>query len=150
MTLPTSSSRQDSGLQEAISSTLFAQGDLVRREVRPGSYVYWGDASNYHEWEFMTRLRMQGKADDAYIEEALKVVDDLRGDALATAQGLDLEELWKGPTLEKMEEDAEPTMKKTSISGIDKLMKAMRAKVSRTHLWKPKKCSAISVGRQAP
>ena len=72
---------------------------------------------------------MQGKMDDAYIEEALKVIGSLQGDALTTAQELDSEELWKGPIKEKKEENAEPTAEKTSISGMEKLITAMRAMV---------------------
>ena len=72
---------------------------------------------------------MQGKQGNAYIDEVSKVVDGLRGDAFVTAQELGLEELWKGPTDEKMEESTEAMTEKTSISGMDKLMTAMRAMV---------------------
>ena len=96
--------------------------------------MYWGDASNYHEWEFRTKLRMQGKKDNDYIEAASKVVDGLRGDAFVTAQELGLKELWKGPQEETVasevdgEEEAE-MLETTVVSGIDKLVKAMRATV---------------------
>ena len=97
--------------------------------MQSDSYVYRGEASNYHEWEFLTRLRTQGKTDDAYIEETLKIIGSLQGDALTIAQGLDSEELWRWPTKEKMGKNANLTRPRTSISGIEKLITAMRAMV---------------------
>ena len=129
MKSPASSYQYDKGSSSAVSSVLFARGDAFHQETKTGSYVYWGDASNYHEWEFRTRLRMQGKRDDAYIEAASKVVDGLREDAFVTAQELGLKELWKPPTeITIPSTEGEDTVKIIE-SGIDKLVSAMRTMV---------------------
>ena len=129
MKSPASSYQYDKGSSSAVSSVHFALGDSFHQETKTGSYVYWDDASNYHEWEFRTRLRVQGKRDDAYIEAASKVVDGLRGDAFVTAQELGLTELWKPPTEDQIPSlDGEHTVTVVE-SGIDKLVTAMRAMV---------------------
>ena len=127
--------KYDIGSSSAVSSVLFARGDSFHQETKTGSYVYYGNASNYHEWEFRTKLRMQGKKDNDYIEAASKVVDGLRGDAFVIAQELGLSELWKGPREEAIAqqetdggEEAE-MLETETVSGIDKLIKAMRAMV---------------------
>ena len=117
------------GSSSAVSSVLFARGDSFHQETKTGSYVYWGDASNYHEWEFRTKLRMQGKRGDSYIEAASKIVDGLRGDAFVTAQELGLSELWKEPTEEQIPSTEGEDTVVTTVSGIDKLVLAMRAMV---------------------
>ena len=123
---PSSHKRYDIGSSSAVSSVLFARGDSFHQETKTGSYLYWGNASNYHEWEFRTKLRMQGKKDNDYIEAASKVVDGLRGDAFVTAQELGLQELWKGPqeeavTAEADEGEEAEMLETTMVSGIDKL-----------------------------
>ena len=113
----------------AVSSVLFAQGKTFYQETETDSFVYWGGAGDYHEWELRTRLRMRDKRGKDYTEEVFKVVDGLQGDAFTTAQELGLEELWKGPTDWGKEEDGEFIPEKTFTSGIDKLIIAMRAMV---------------------
>ena len=95
MKTPLSSHKKyDIGSSSAVSSVLFARGgDTFHQETKTGSYVYYGNASNYHEWEFRTKLRMQGKSGNDYIDAASKVVEGLRGDAFITAQELGLHEL---------------------------------------------------------
>ena len=105
----------------AISSVLFAQGKTFYQETETGSFVYWGEAGDYHEWEFRTRLRMRGKQGKDYTEEVSKVVDGLRGDAFITAREFGLEELGKGPLDKGKEENAELIPEKTFTSGMDKL-----------------------------
>ena len=83
------------GSSSAVSSVLFARGESFHQETKLGSYVYWGDASNYHEWEFRTRLRVHGKEEHFYTEAVSKVVDGLRGDAFVCAQSVGLDTLWK-------------------------------------------------------
>ena len=127
MRYPTSSDQHDRELVQtyrdasmsAVSSVLFARRKSFYQETETGSFVYWGRAGDYHEWEFRTRLRMQGKQGKDYIDEVSRVVDGLRRDAFTTALELGLEELWKGPTDKGKEESAESTTEKTSTSGMD-------------------------------
>eukprot|EP00973_Karenia_brevis_P033350 4600492-Karenia_brevis.AAC.1 len=63
------------GSSSAVSSVFFVRGDSYHQETKQGSYVYWGDAGNYHEWEFRTRLRVQGQKGNKYFEAVTKVVD---------------------------------------------------------------------------
>ena len=78
----------------AVSSVLYSRGDSFHQETKTGSYVYWGDAMNFHEWEFRTRLRVQGKKDDSLVDAISKAVEGLRGDAFVVAQEVGLETLW--------------------------------------------------------
>ena len=62
------------------------------------------------------------------------MVDGLRGDAFVTAQELGLQELWRGPQEEAVAAEADDgeeaeMLETTMVSGIDKLIKAMRAMV---------------------
>ena len=67
-------------------------------ETRQGSYIYAGEASTFHEWEFRTRLRMQNKRDpEKYAEAISKVVEGLRGDAFVVAETVGLDRLWRPP-----------------------------------------------------
>ena len=32
--------------------------------TKAGTYIYWGDATNFYEWEFRTRLSVLGLAEE--------------------------------------------------------------------------------------
>ena len=80
----TSSDQYDEESLHTIPSILYAQGEGAKREVQTDSYIYCGEANHYHEWEFMTRRRIQGKMDDAYIGEMLKIINGLQGKVLTS------------------------------------------------------------------
>ena len=86
------------GTSSAVTSVLHTGGMRNNIEVtKAGSYIYRGDASNFHEWEFRTRLRLKtaGGDESRYAEQMSKVVDGLQGDAFTTARELGLEKLWQ-------------------------------------------------------
>ena len=84
------------GNSSAVASVLFTRGGDTHEVTKSGSYIYHGDASQYHEWEFRTRLRVKasGNDEDKYAEAMSKVVDGLRGDAFIIAEEVGLDELW--------------------------------------------------------
>ena len=70
----------------AVSSVLYLRNAAGNHaETRSGAYIYYGDATSFHKWEFRTRLRIAGKTGDQYIEAMSKVCDGLRGDASLAA-----------------------------------------------------------------
>ena len=113
------------GTSSAVASVLHSGGMKNNIEVtKAGSYIYRGDASNFHEWKFRTRLRLKaaGGDDNRYAEQMSKVVDGLQGDAFTTARELGLEKLWQSGRAETEDEEAvEP--------GVDILIKAIKAVV---------------------
>ena len=113
------------GTSSAVTSVLHTGGMRNNIEVtKAGSYIYRGDASNFHEWEFRTRLRLKAAGDDEgrYAEQMSKVVDGLQGDVLTAAREVGLEKLRQpGRAATEKEEAVEP--------GIDILMKAIKAAV---------------------
>ena len=101
----------------AVTSVLYNThaGDTTR-ETKSGSYIYYGDAASYHEWEFGTLLRTKGKKGDAYVDAVSKIVDGLRSDAFVVSREVGLDVLWNvGSETEK--------------SGIELLVQAMKAAV---------------------
>ena len=113
------------GTSSAVTSVLHTGGMKNNIEVtKAGSYIYRGDASNFHEWEFRTRLRLKAAGDDEgrYAEQMSKVVDGLQEDVLTAAREVGLEKLRQpGRAATEEEEAVEP--------GIDILMKAIKAAV---------------------
>jgi hypothetical protein len=95
----------------AVSSVLFYREEAkTHEETKKGNFVYWGEAVNYHEWEFRTKLKTVGKS-AAFLAEAIsKVVDGLRGDAFVVAQEVGLNDLF-------------------DVGGIDELIRKMREMV---------------------
>ena len=80
----------------AVASVLYARGIGNNIEVaKSGSYIYYGDASNFHEWEFRPRLCLKAAGDDAnrYAEQMSRVVDGLKGDAFVIAKEVGLDTL---------------------------------------------------------
>ena len=58
-------SMEPMGTRSAIASVLYARGTGNNIEVtKSGSYIYYGDASNFHEWEFRTKLHLKAAGDD--------------------------------------------------------------------------------------
>jgi hypothetical protein len=85
-------------ISSAVSSLLFSHGDSFHQETKTGSYVFWGDAASFHQWEFRTRLHVAAEAGDNYVEAVCKVVEGLRGDAFVVVQEVGLADLWQEPT----------------------------------------------------
>ena len=135
------------GTSSAVSSVLYHRGDAhSTQETKNGSYIYNGDASNFHEWEFRTRLRVAGKTDHFYTEAVSKVVEGLRGDAFIVAQEVGLDILFEAPSTESVrlqpaEEEEEADIDVFTISadnqpvitikkgGLDPLIKKMKESV---------------------
>ena len=85
------------GTSSAVVSVLYARRTGNNIEVtKSGSYIYYGDASNFHEWEFRTRLRLKAAGDsNRYAEQMSRVVNGLRGDAFVVAKEVGLDKLWQ-------------------------------------------------------
>ena len=77
----------------AVSSVLYSRPDAEHSETKRGSYVYWGDAANFHEWEFRTRLKILSVKEEDRTKIIAECVDGLRGDAFTVAQQIGLDEL---------------------------------------------------------
>ena len=110
------------GHSSAVSSVLYSYGTSSDQETKAGSYIYGGDASSFHEWEFRTRLRVKGRTEDRYAEAVSKVIDGLRGDAFIVAQEVGLDSLWATGAIDADTEVVEPT-------GIETLIAAMKTTV---------------------
>ena len=84
------------GTSSAVASVLFSRGGDHHQVTKSGSYIYHGDASAFHEWEFRTRLRVKtaGTDSEKYVDAMSRVVDGLRGDAFIIAKEVGLERLW--------------------------------------------------------
>ena len=89
------------GHSSAVASVLYSRGGGNTEVTKSGSYIYHGDASQYHQWEFRTRLRVKaaGNEEGRYAEAMSKVVDGLRGDAFIVAKEVGLESLCSPGTL---------------------------------------------------
>ena len=62
-------------------------------ETKSGSYIYAGEPSSYHEWEFRTQFRMATAKEEDMAVVGSKIVEGLRGDALHAAMSLGVEKL---------------------------------------------------------
>ena len=85
------------GNSSAVASVLFTRGGDRHEVTKSGSYIYHGDAGQFHEWEFRTRLRVKAAGNDEgrYAEAMSKVVDGLRGDAFIIAKEVGLDNIWE-------------------------------------------------------
>ena len=112
------------GTSSAVASVLYARGTGNNNiEVtKSGSYIYYGHASNFHEWEFRTRLRLKAAGDDdnRYAEQMSRVVDGLRDDAFVVAKEIGLDKLWQTG-----DEELSPPIE----AGVDVLIKTMKVMV---------------------
>ena len=86
------------GHSSAVSSVLHNAASGAYSETKQGAYIYWGDAGNFHEWEFRTKLRLKGGSKADYADRMSKVVDGLRGDAFVVATQIGLDTLSQPPT----------------------------------------------------
>ena len=85
------------GHSSAVASVLYSRGGSHPAETtKSGSYVFSGDASTYHEWQFRIRLRVKAAGDEPrfYAEAMSKVVDRLRGEAFIVAKEIGLDKIW--------------------------------------------------------
>ena len=120
------------GTSSVVASVLFTRGGDSHQVTKSGSYIYNGDASNFHEWEFRTRLRVRAAGSDAekYAEVISKVVDGLRGDAFIIAKEVGVERLWSSGGVPDSEQyyfyGAWTT---TEPAGVDILIDAIRLRV---------------------
>ena len=114
------------GQSSAVASVLFSRGGDKHEVTKSGSYIYSGEAANYHEWEFRTRLRVKaaGDTDDKYAEAMSKVVDGLRGDAFIVAKEVGLNKIWDPG--EYTEVDG---LQVTHEAGVDVLINAIKLSV---------------------
>ncbi len=55
-------------------------------ETKTRAFIYSGEAAQFHEWEFRTRLRLAARDPEFYKEAVSKVVEGLGGDAFIVAQ----------------------------------------------------------------
>ena len=84
------------GTSSAVASVLFSRGGDGHQVTKSGSYIYYGDASNFHEWEFRTLLRVKaaGRETEKYAEVMSRIIDGLRGEAFIAAKEVGLDRLW--------------------------------------------------------
>ena len=114
----------------AVASVLFTRGGDRHEVTKSGSYIYHGDASQYHEWEFRTRLRVKaaGDGEDRYAEAMSKVVAGLRGDAFIIAKEVGLDNLYNiGRGGDDFDDEGEEVP--ASSAGVDALIGAIRLSV---------------------
>ena len=133
------------GTSSAVASVLHSGGKRHNLEVtESGSYIYKGDASNFHEWEFRTRLCLKAAGDNInrYAEHMSNVVDGMIGDAFVVAREVGIDKL------------CHPGDAFTD-SGVDVLIKAVKAVFPLTtyetkelfrQIVKPSGCLARQVG----
>ena len=119
------------GVSSAVSSVLYHKGHEAFQETKNGTFIYDGDASKFHEWEFRTRLRMSGKKGDFYAQAMSSVVDGLRGDAFIVAKEVGLENLWDPGFQPDSEQPSDAELEQLDqprrISGLDQLINRMKA-----------------------
>ena len=78
----------------AVSSVWYLRDAAGKHaETHLGAYIYYGDATRFHDWEFRTRLRVAGKTGDQYIEVVSKACDGVRGEAFVAAQEVGFDNL---------------------------------------------------------
>ena len=117
--------QSDKGHSSAVASVLYSRGGTHPAETtKSGSYVFSGDASAYHEWEFRIRLRIKAAGDEPrfYAEAMSKVVDGLRGEAFIVAKEIGLDNIWTPGVV-----DDDPS--KCVKSGVDTLIETIKLSV---------------------
>ena len=71
----------------AVSSVLFVPDNgTAPKTTKQGAFIYSGEASSFHEWEFRTRLRMMSVTEGKHAEAITQIVEALRGDAFNVSQ----------------------------------------------------------------
>jgi hypothetical protein len=123
------SNQRSTGSSSAVTAVLFSRGNsTLHQETKQGSYIYSGEAGNFHEWEFRTKLRSRGKRGDHYVDAVSRITEGLRGDAFIVAQEVGLESLWQ-EEVAAVEGDLETSVEDRVPSGIERLVEAMREHV---------------------
>ena len=94
------------GTSSAVASVLFSRGGDGHQVTKSGSYIYWGDPSNFHEWVFRTELRAKAAGTDPvkYAEVMSRIVDGLRGAAFIAAKDIGVDKLWQTGGEEEQED----------------------------------------------
>ena len=119
------------GTSSAVASVLFTRGGDHHQVTKSGSYIYHGDAANFHEWEFRTRLRVKtaGTDPERYAEVMSKVVNGLRGDAFTIAKEVGLERLWQAGQADSLDDMGSEDTTVVAEAGVDVLIRAIRSSV---------------------
>ena len=74
-----------------LSSLKYEQEKYID-ETRQGIFIYDGDASRFHEWEFRTMMEVNSLADKKELSKAINnIVKALRGEAATIAMDLGVE-----------------------------------------------------------
>ena len=81
-----------------VTSLASRRGGQVAPETREGACIYFGDAAQYHEWEFKTTMKLTTCSKEQFPSKMAQVVGGLRGDALAIAVRIGINRLFKVPT----------------------------------------------------
>ena len=116
------------GHSSAVASVLYTRGTDNAAVTKHGSYVYAGEASLYHEWEFRTRLRVKaaGGEPGRYAEAMSKVIDGLKGEAFVIAKEVGLDAIWEVGSTEVVTEDGTTP---AITPGVDVLIEAIKRHV---------------------
>ena len=75
----------------SAASSVFFYREFSYESTNSGNYVYHGDATSFHEWEFRTESKVMGKADSEYSDAVSKIIAGLRADAFVVAHEVGLE-----------------------------------------------------------
>ena len=76
----------------AVQSLSFDPSALFE-ETKPGSYVFDGSPSRFHQWEFYTKLKITSTKKDDKPAAMAKVIEGLRGEASNVAMDIGFEKL---------------------------------------------------------
>ena len=69
-----------------VAAVLFACGNnTLHQETKQGSYIFSGDAGNFHEWEFRVEIRWKSTKAEDYGKTINTIIESLRGDAALLA-----------------------------------------------------------------
>ena len=85
---------QSKNYSSAVLSVQFTKGSEGSMPyTKTGILLYDGKASEFHEWEFRTRLRIRSAGTDAedYAKSMSKIVEGLKGNAFTVAKDIGFE-----------------------------------------------------------
>ena len=95
--------RRDLMSSSAVSSVLFIPDNNTNpKTTKTGAFIYSGEASSFHEWEFRAKLRMQGAAEGKHAEAMTQIIEALRGDAFNVSQQTGIDTLMGEKGLESL------------------------------------------------
>ena len=85
------------GASSAVASVLHTKGtEGSMTFTKAGSLIYHANASDFHEWEFRTRLKIAATDESdrhEYAKTMSKIIEGLRGDAFVVAKQIGLKAL---------------------------------------------------------